>query len=167
MDVHRFADRAARAVYATIIGLAVILALEETGAGAGEVMAATVGGVIAAALAELYAAVHRRRDPRAAQPLASGELLAPRRRLRAGNGGWPRCRWSRSCSPRPGRSSCDTALRRRAPGSGSACSARYTALANRLAGLTGVRNAVVTARRARDRHGADRAQGDRPLSAPP
>ena len=53
--LHRTAERAARAVYGTIIALAIIATLEGGSAGAGEIIAAVVGGVIAAQLAELYA----------------------------------------------------------------------------------------------------------------
>lgn len=55
MQHHRVAQRAARAVYGSIIALAVIAVLEETGADALEVILAAVGGVIAAMLAEGYA----------------------------------------------------------------------------------------------------------------
>jgi hypothetical protein len=51
----RIAQRAARAVYAAIVALAVILYLDEAGAEADEVIAAVIGSVIAATLAEQYA----------------------------------------------------------------------------------------------------------------
>lgn len=56
-DVHleRTAQRAARAVYGSIIALAVIVVLDEAAAEADEVLAAAVGSVIAAMLAEGYA----------------------------------------------------------------------------------------------------------------
>ena len=46
MHFHRTAERAARAVYGTIIALAVIAALEGGPAGAVEVLAAVIGGVM-------------------------------------------------------------------------------------------------------------------------
>jgi hypothetical protein len=55
MLFHRMAERAARAVYGTIIALAVIATLEGGSAPAGEIIAAVIGGVVAAQLAELYA----------------------------------------------------------------------------------------------------------------
>jgi hypothetical protein len=51
----RIAQRAARAVYGSIVALAVILVLDEGGAEADEVIAAVIGSVIAATLAEQYA----------------------------------------------------------------------------------------------------------------
>ena len=51
----RTAQRAARAVYGSIIALAVIVVLDEAGAEADEVLAATVGSVVAAMLAEGFA----------------------------------------------------------------------------------------------------------------
>ncbi|MFI5122508.1 MAG: hypothetical protein ACHQJ5_06390 [Vicinamibacteria bacterium] len=67
-SLERTAQRAARAVYGAIIALAVILALEEATAGAGEVIAAAIGSVIAAMLAEGYAeyiaaVIRERRHP--------------------------------------------------------------------------------------------------------
>lgn len=53
--IERTAERAARAVYGSIIALAVILVLQRTGAPAGEVIPAVIGSVVAASLAELYA----------------------------------------------------------------------------------------------------------------
>ena len=53
--IERTAERAARAVYGSIIALAVILALQRTQAAASEVIPAVIGSVIAASLAELYA----------------------------------------------------------------------------------------------------------------
>lgn len=55
MGAERTAQRAARAVYGAIIALAVIVVLDEAGAEADEVLAAAVGSVIAAMLAEGYA----------------------------------------------------------------------------------------------------------------
>ncbi|MET0730936.1 MAG: hypothetical protein ABWZ03_07080, partial [Solirubrobacterales bacterium] len=55
MLLHRTAERAARAVYGTIIALAVIATLSDGSAAAGEVLVAVIGGVVAAQLAELYA----------------------------------------------------------------------------------------------------------------
>ena len=54
---HRVAERASRAVYLTIVALAIIVALEEAGTNvpAGEVVASTVGATIITALADLYA----------------------------------------------------------------------------------------------------------------
>jgi hypothetical protein len=51
----RIAQRAARAVYGSIVALAVILVLEEASSEADEVIAAVIGSVIAATLAEQYA----------------------------------------------------------------------------------------------------------------
>lgn len=53
--IERTAERAARAVYGSIIALAVILVLQRTRAPASEVIPAVIGSVIAASLAELYA----------------------------------------------------------------------------------------------------------------
>ena len=53
--IERTAERAARAVYGSIIALAVILVLQRTGAPAREVIPAVIGSVVAASLAELYA----------------------------------------------------------------------------------------------------------------
>ena len=55
MHVHRVAQRAARAVYGSIIAVAVIVVLDEGGAEADEVIAAVIGSVIAATAAEQYA----------------------------------------------------------------------------------------------------------------
>jgi hypothetical protein len=55
MHHERTAQRAARAVYGSIIALAVIVVLDEGGAEADEVLAATFGSVVAAMLAEGYA----------------------------------------------------------------------------------------------------------------
>ena len=55
MRFERTAQRAARAVYGSIIALAVIIALEDTSASALEVVAASIGAVVAAMLAEGYA----------------------------------------------------------------------------------------------------------------
>jgi hypothetical protein len=54
---HRTAERASRAVYFTIVALAIIVALEEAGedVSATEVVASTVGATIITALADLYA----------------------------------------------------------------------------------------------------------------
>jgi hypothetical protein len=53
---HRVAERASRAVYLTIVALAIIVALEEAGTDvpAWEVVASTVGATIITALADLY-----------------------------------------------------------------------------------------------------------------
>ncbi len=142
MNRERIAERAARAVYGTIIGLAVILALEETGAGANDVTAATVGAVIAAALAELYAQyigaeIRERRPPAAAEiwavaiDTAAGTLAAlipviPF--VLAELGALDR------------ESAYDIA-----PWLGVGVLVAFAALANRFVGLTGGRNAVVTA----------------------
>lgn len=57
MQRHRAAERASRAVYFTIVALAVIVALEEAGTDVapGEVLVSTVGATILTAVAELYA----------------------------------------------------------------------------------------------------------------
>lgn len=66
--VERTAQRAARAVYGSIIALAVIVALEQADAPAREVIAAVAGSVVAAMLAEGYAeyiaaVIRERRHP--------------------------------------------------------------------------------------------------------
>jgi hypothetical protein len=66
--LERTAQRAARAVYGSIIALAVIVVLEEAGADAGEVLAAVIGSVVGAMLAEGYAeyiaaVIRERRHP--------------------------------------------------------------------------------------------------------
>ena len=87
MRVERAAQRAARAVYGSIIALAVILVLEDGGAEADEVIAAAVGSVIAAMLAEGYAeyiaaVIRERRHPTRAEvveqtsDVAAGTLAA-------------------------------------------------------------------------------------------
>lgn len=87
MRIERTAQRAARAVYGSIIALAVIILLEEAGAEAGEVIAAATGSVIAAMLAEGYAEYiaavirHRRHPSRAeageqAADIGAGTLAA-------------------------------------------------------------------------------------------
>jgi hypothetical protein len=55
MRNERIAQRAARAVYGSIVALAVIIVLEEANGEADEVIAAVIGSVIAATLAEQYA----------------------------------------------------------------------------------------------------------------
>ena len=55
MRPHATAERAARAVYGTIIALAVLVSFEEAESDPGEIVAAMTGAVIAAQLAELYA----------------------------------------------------------------------------------------------------------------
>lgn len=142
MHFERTAERAARAVYGTIIALAVIATLEGGAAAAGEVAAAVTGGVIAAQLAELYAqylaaAIRRRRHPDAGEmgtalaDSAAGTLAAlvtvvPFVLAAAGA------------------MELDTAFDV-AFWAGLGLLAAYTLLANRLAGLSGVRNAVACA----------------------
>lgn len=70
MHLHRVAERASRAVYFTIVALAIIVALEEAGdgVGAGQVVASTIGATVITAIAELYAryiaaAIRTRRLP--------------------------------------------------------------------------------------------------------
>jgi hypothetical protein len=68
VHVERTAQRAARAVYGSIIALAVIVVLEQADAAASEVLAAVAGSVIAAMLAEGYAeyiaaVIRERRHP--------------------------------------------------------------------------------------------------------
>ncbi len=88
-DVHveRTAQRAARAVYGSIIALAVIVVLDEAAADAGAVIAAAIGSVIAAMLAEGYAeyiagVIRERRHPnrteirQTAADIAAGTLAA-------------------------------------------------------------------------------------------
>lgn len=57
MQRHRVAERASRAVYLTIVALAIIVALEEGGGDVSpaEVVASTVAATIITALADLYA----------------------------------------------------------------------------------------------------------------
>jgi len=57
MTRHRAAERASRAVYFTIVALAIIIALEEAGndVPATEVVLSTVGATVITALADLYA----------------------------------------------------------------------------------------------------------------
>ena len=55
MRNERIAQRAARAVYGSIVALAVIVVLDKASAEADEVIAAVIGSVIAATLAEQYA----------------------------------------------------------------------------------------------------------------
>lgn len=87
MRVERVAQRAARAVYGSIIALAVILVLEDAGSEADEVIAAGVASVIAAMLAEGYAeyiaaVIRERRHPNRAEvveqtsDIAAGTLAA-------------------------------------------------------------------------------------------
>jgi hypothetical protein len=54
MRNERIAQRAARAVYGSIVALAVIVVLDKGGAEADEVIAAVIGSVVAATLAEQY-----------------------------------------------------------------------------------------------------------------
>jgi hypothetical protein len=68
MLLERRAQRAARAVYGSIIALAVIVVLDEAGAEADQVLATAVGSVVAAMLAEGYAeyiaaVIRQRRHP--------------------------------------------------------------------------------------------------------
>ena len=139
MHSERTAERAARAVYGTIIALAVVATLEGSSAPAGEVIAAVVGAVIAAQLAELYAqylaSVIRERSHartgelrRAAVDSALGTLAAfvtvvPFVLAAAGA------------------IDLDTAFNV-AFWAGLGLLGAYTLLANRLAGLSGLRNAV-------------------------
>jgi hypothetical protein len=85
--LQRTAQRAARAVYGSIIALAVIVVLDETDAEADAVLAAAVGSVIAAMLAEGYAeyiagVIRERRHPsrtetrQMAADIAAGTLAA-------------------------------------------------------------------------------------------
>ena len=72
MRSDRRAQRAARAVYGSIIALAVIIVSEEADAAAGEVIAAVIGSVVAAMLAEGYAeyiaaVIRERRHPSATE----------------------------------------------------------------------------------------------------
>ena len=78
MQLERTAQRAARAVYGSIIALAVIVVLDEAGAEADEVLAAAVGSVIAAMLAEGYAeyiaaVIRERRHPGRAEMVVMGQ----------------------------------------------------------------------------------------------
>ncbi len=87
MHLERVAQRAARAVYGSIIALAVILVLEDGGAEADEVIVAAAGSVIAAMLAEGYAeyiaaVIRQRRHPNRTEvveqtsDIAAGTLAA-------------------------------------------------------------------------------------------
>jgi hypothetical protein len=142
VHLHRIAERAARAVYGTIIALAVIATLEGGGAAAGEVVAAVIGGVVAAQLAELYAqylagVIRERRHPpasemrRAAGDSAAGTLgalvtVVPFVLSAAGvielETAFDIAFWA-----------------------GLGVLGAYTLLANRLAGLSGMRNAIACA----------------------
>ncbi|MGH2797510.1 MAG: hypothetical protein ACRDLO_06035 [Solirubrobacterales bacterium] len=139
MRFERTAERAARAVYGTIIALAVIAALEGGEPAAGEVAAAVIGGVIAAQLAELYAqylaaVIRRQRHPEiremgtALGDSAAGTLAALVTVVPFVLGA-------------AGAMELDTAFDV-AFWAGLGLLAAYTLLANRLAGLSGLRNAV-------------------------
>lgn len=83
MRNERIAQRAARAVYGSIIALAVIVVLDEANAEADEVIAAVIGSVIAATLAEQYAEyiAHVIRERR---HLSRGEIAQQARDAAAG-----------------------------------------------------------------------------------
>jgi hypothetical protein len=75
---HRVAERASRAVYFTIVALAIIVALEEAGddVGAGQVAASTVAATVITAIAELYSryiaeAIRTQRPPTRAELVIS------------------------------------------------------------------------------------------------
>jgi hypothetical protein len=142
MHFHRTAERAARAVYGTIIALAVIATLDGGGAAAGEVIAAVVGGVIAAQLAELYASyladvIRRHRYPGPARvrdstvDTAAGTVAAL----------VPMVPFVLA---ELGAIDLDTAFEI-AFWAGLGVLGAYTLLANRLAGLSGVRNLIACA----------------------
>ena len=82
--LHRTAERAARAVYGTIIALADDRDAQGGSAGAGEIIVAVVGGVVAAQLAELYAGyladvIREQRHPtRARDARCAGDRLGRR-----------------------------------------------------------------------------------------
>lgn len=139
MHPHRTAERAARAVYGTIIALAIIATLEGGSSSADEVVAAVIGGVVAAQLAELYAGyladvIRERRHPAgrrlrvAATDSVAGSVAA-----------------LLTIVPfvlaAAGAIELDTAFDV-AFWAGLGVLAAYTLLANRLAGLRGLQNAV-------------------------
>ena len=141
VHLERTAERAARAVYGSIIALAVILVLERSGAPAREVIPAVIGSVIAASLAELYAEYialtirdrhhpDRRRLGEELTDVAAGSVAAmmpmvPFVLVGAGaielDTAYDLARWV-----------------------GIGVIAAYTALSNRLAGLSTTRSVVVT-----------------------
>jgi hypothetical protein len=142
MRFHATSERAARAVYGTIVALAVLIGFEETKADAGEIVAAMAGAVIAAQLAELYAqyiadVIRHERMP------APGELRARLGASAAGTIG--------ALVPAIPFVLADTgaiSLGRAfdiAPWLGLGTLAGYTLLANRLAGVRGSRNLITLA----------------------
>ncbi len=81
MHRERTAQRAARAVYGSIIALAVIVVLDNAGEEADQVLAAVIGSVIAAMLAEGYAeylaqVIRSSRHPTRAENLAMASDIA-------------------------------------------------------------------------------------------
>jgi hypothetical protein len=139
MLLHRTAERAARAVYGTIIALAVIATLSDGSAAAGEVLVAVIGGVLAAQLAELYASyladvIREQRHP-------------DRARMRAALGDSAAGSVAAMLPAVPfvvaaiGAIELDTAFDI-AFWAGLGVLAGYTFLANRLAGLSGLRNLI-------------------------
>jgi hypothetical protein len=137
----RTAQRAARAVYGSIIALAVIILLDQAGAPGGEVIAAVIGSVAAASLAELYAeyigfTIRDRHHPSRKQ---LGEEIAD---VAAGS-------LAAMAALVPfviavlGPIELDTAYDI-APWLGLGVIGAYTMLANRLAGLPAVTSALVT-----------------------
>jgi hypothetical protein len=142
MHFHPTAERAARAVYGTIIALAVLVAFDGAEADAGEIVAAMAGAVIAAQLAEMYAE-YIADVIRAERGLERHEM---RRRLDAVAAGTvvaliPAIPFVLADA---GAISLDTAYDT-APWLGLATVAAFTLLANRLAGLSGLRNAATLA----------------------
>jgi hypothetical protein len=144
MFFHPTAERAARAVYGTIIALAVLVAYggEDLDADPGEIAAAIAGAVVAAQLAELYAGY-------------IGDVIRHERGL-----GWSEMRHRLEATVAgtlaalvpavpfvladAGAISLDTAIEV-APWLGLGTLLGFTLLANRLAGLRGVRSLMVCA----------------------
>jgi hypothetical protein len=141
VNLDRTAQRAARAVYGSIVALAVIVVLDDGGAEADEVIGAVIGSVIAATLAEQYAeyigrVIRERRHlsgeeaAEAARDAAVGALAAlapliPFVLVEIG--------------PIELRTAYDIA-----PWLGLGVIGAYAALANHLAGLSRTQNVVVT-----------------------
>lgn len=139
MLLHRTAERAARAVYGTIIALAVIATLSDGSAAAGEVLVAVIGGVVAAQLAELYASY--------LADVIREQRYPGRARMRAALGDSAAGSVAAVLPAVPfvvaaiGAIELDTAFDI-AFWAGLGVLAGYTLLANRLAGLSGLRNLI-------------------------
>lgn len=142
MHSERTAERAARAVYGTIIAMAVLAAFTVEVVGPGTIVAAMVGGVVAAQLAELYAqylgdVIRRHRVPSLhelrtrAEDSAAGTIAAL----------VPAAPFALAAA---GAIDTETAFDI-APWLGLGVLAAYALLANYLAGLSGIRSVVTCA----------------------